>query len=129
MTLKLRWGQLEVALSSRGRLGSGWRCGAVAILDRCAVPSLWRGANFVLAVGWRCDAMAILDRYVVLRCSVVPVFACKVCLSAVVECLATNYRQFLFFGALLEEHVGSCEAAVTSGSQWRRTCVKRRGPS
>ena len=38
-------------------------------------PSLWHGANFVHAVGWRCDAVAILDRYVVLRCGVVPVLS------------------------------------------------------
>ena len=66
-------------------------------------PSLWRGANFVLAVGWRCDAVAILDRYVVLRCGVVPLFA--KCAARGCGVFATNHRQFLFFGALLEEHV------------------------
>ena len=80
MTLKLRWGQLEVALSSRGRLGVRLAVWCGGHLGSLRGPSLWRGANFVLAVGWRCDAMAILDRYVVLRCGVVPVFACKVCL-------------------------------------------------
>ena len=67
-------------------------------------PSLWRGANFVLAVGWHCDAVAILDRYVVLRCGVVPVFACKVCRPRLWSVCDYNHRQFLFFGALLEEH-------------------------
>ena len=53
-------------------------------------PSLWRGANFVHAVGWRCDAVAILDRYVVLRCGVVPVLACKVCRGCGVLRLITD---------------------------------------
>ena len=71
------WGQLEVALSSRGRLRvrlAVW-CG---ILDRCAVPRCGV-VRTLCSVGWRCDAVALLDRYVVLRCGVVPVFACKVC--------------------------------------------------
>ena len=68
-----------------------------------ARSSLWRGANFVLAVGWRCDAVVILDRYVVLRCGVVPLFA--KCAARGSGVFATNHRQFLFFGALLEEHV------------------------
>ena len=62
-------------------MGSGWRCGVVAILDRCAVP--------------RCGAVRILCSQwagVVMRWP----FGCGV--------FATNHRQFLFFGALLEEH-------------------------
>ena len=41
----------------------------MAILDRCAVPRCGAVRIFVLAVGWRCDAVAILDRYVVLQSS------------------------------------------------------------
>ena len=64
MTLKLRWGQLEVALSSRGRLGvrlAVWCGGHFGSLRGL---SLWRGANFVLAVGWRCEerSRAEVDR-------------------------------------------------------------------
>ena len=53
--------------------------------------------------GWRCDAVAVLDRYVVLRCDVVPVLGAK-CAARRCGVFATNHRQFLFF-ALLEEHV------------------------
>ena len=87
MTLKLRWGQLEVALSSRGRLGVRLAVWCGGHLGSLRGPSLWRGANFVLAVGWRCDAVAVLDRYVVLRCGVVPVFVWQSVPPAVVECL------------------------------------------
>ena len=32
---------------------------------------LWRGAKFLNKVGWRCGAVAILDRNVVSRCGAV----------------------------------------------------------
>ena len=65
MTLKLRWGQLEVALSSRGRLGV--RVGGVVrwpfwIVARSLVVA--RCELCVLAVGWRCKerSRAEVDR-------------------------------------------------------------------
>ena len=49
----------------------GWRCGAVAILNRNVVSRCGAGGNFVHKVRWRCGAVAILDRNVFSRCGVV----------------------------------------------------------
>ena len=104
MTLKLRWGQLEVALSSRGRLGVRLAVWCGGHLGSLRGPSLWRGANFVLAVGWRCDAVPfwiVTWSFAAALCQ----FLCAKCAARGCGVFATNHRQFLFFGALLEEHV------------------------
>ena len=103
VTLKLRWGQLEIALSSPGRLG-GSRCGAVAILDRCAVPRC--GPVRILCLQWA--GVVMRWPFWIVTWS----FAAALCQFLRAKCaargcgvFATNHRQFLFFGALLEEHV------------------------
>ena len=85
-------------------LGSGWRCGAVAILDRCAVPRC--GAVRILCSQWagvvmRWPFWIVTWSFAAALCQ----FLHAKCASRGCGVFATNHRQFLFFGALLEEHV------------------------
>ena len=129
MTLKLRWGQLEVALSSRGRLGVRLAVWCGAILDRCAVPRC--GAVRILCSQWagvvmRWPFWIVTWSFAAALCQ----FLCAKCAARGCGVFATNHKQFLFFCTLLEEHVEAVRRRhIWCTGQWRRTCVKRRGPS